>query len=150
MTAEPDREHLFVYGTLLKRADHPLGGLMRARSRLVGEGSIRGRLYHICDPDDRTNFYPGAVPSGAEHERVHGEVYEIEGAAELIEVLDHYEACSPAWPEPHEFLRRRVSVRLGCGATLWALAYLYTWDISSAEWIRSGRYEESQSSALVK
>jgi gamma-glutamylcyclotransferase (GGCT)/AIG2-like uncharacterized protein YtfP len=145
-----DRDLLFVYGTLLKRADHPLGALMRARSRLVGEGSIRARLYHICDPDDAANFYPGAVPAGGEHERVHGEVYELDGAAELFQVLDHYEACSPSWPEPHEFLRRRVPVRLARGGGAQACCYLYTWDVTTAAWIASGRYVESEMSARVR
>lgn len=140
---------LFVYGTLLKRADHSLGSLMRSRSRLVGEGVIRARLYVIRDPDDALNFYPGAVPSAGELDHVYGEVYEITAPGEVYPILDDYEACSEKWPEPHEFLRRRVTVRLNSGREVWASCYLYTWDVSHAGYIKSGRYD-SLDAALVR
>lgn len=144
-----NRDLLFVYGTLLKRADHSLGSLMRSRSRLVGEGIIRARLYLIRDPDDAQNFYPGALPSAGERDHVYGEVYEITAPGEVYPVLDDYEACSPKWPEPHEFLRRRVTVRLDSGMEVEATCYLYSWDVSRAEPIATGRYD-SLDAALVK
>jgi gamma-glutamylcyclotransferase (GGCT)/AIG2-like uncharacterized protein YtfP len=146
---ESDRDLLFVYGTLKRGADHPLGSVMRARARFVGEGSIRARLYHINDPDDPSSYYPGAVPAAAEHDRVHGEVYELDDAAEMYRVLDQFEACSVDWPEPHEFLRRRVRVRLINGAEVWSSCYFYSWDVSAAQPILSGRYAAHES-ALVK
>lgn len=144
-----DRDLLFVYGTLMQRCDHPVGALLRARARFVAEGSIRARLYHISDPDDAANAYPGAVPSALDFDHVHGEVYEIDGAAEVYEALDHFEACSPDWPEPHEFLRRRLPVRLANASPLMASCYLYTWDVTDAERIATGRYA-SMAAALVK
>ena len=67
--------HLFVYGTLQRRAGHALGDLLRETADYVADGSIRARLYWINDPvEPDANFFPGAVPSAVERERVHGEV----------------------------------------------------------------------------
>lgn len=135
------RELLFVYGTLMTHAAHPLGELMREHASLVGAGSIQAKLYYINDPDDPSRYYPGAVPSPFRHDRVHGELYEVHRAHEAVyEALDHYEGCSPAWPEPHEFLRRRVRVHLACGAEHIASCYLYTWDLSAAQLIEKGNF----------
>ena len=133
---------LFVYGTLATSSDHPLGELMRSSAAPIGQGSIRGRLYIIDDPDEPgRNRYPGALPSGHAGDRVHGEVYQLTGdPTELLAILDRYEACSADWPEPHEFMRRPVKVTLDNGELLTAQCYLYTWDVSGAEPVASGRY----------
>lgn len=134
---------LFVYGTLLTVADHPMGNLLRDHSVFRGRGSIRARLYMIDDPDDPgQNFYPGAQPSGDPQDRVFGELYELTNPDAVLPSFDDYEACSPNWPEPHEFLRRKVPVTLEDGTTLPAVTYLYTWDVSSAEHIPSGRFAQ--------
>lgn len=137
------RELLFVYGTLMTRAAHPLGELLREHARFVDLGSIQARLYHINDPDDPARYYPGAVPSPFRDDRVHGELYEVLRADHVYSALDHYEGCSPDWPEPHEFLRRRVQVRLVCGAEHVAACYLYTWDLATAQRIEKGIYSQS-------
>lgn len=136
---------LFVYGTLLTNAGHPLAGLLRTRARMLGAGSIRARLYIIDDPDDPgNNAYPGAVPSADPRDRVHGEVHALKGdTAELFAILDDFEACSPRWPEPHEFLRRRMSVEMAGGDRVEATVYLYTWDVTRARHVETGRYDGS-------
>lgn len=133
---------LFVYGTLLTTAGHPLGDLLRAGARPAGRGSITARLYQITDPDDATNFYPGAVPSPDPADRVWGELYEILDPDAVFPELDRFEACSPEWPEPHEFLLRSVEVTREDGPTIRARTYLYTWDVTEARRIASGRYSE--------
>lgn len=142
----PERDHLFVYGTLLTSAEHPLGRLLRDKARLVGHGSINARLYLIEDPDDADNSYPGAVPSANPEDRVHGELYEVLDREPLLEALDSFEACSPDWPEPHEFVLRAVEVSVvedgeGAAAQRPAMAYLYSWDVSSALRVPSGRFD---------
>ncbi|MCV6584615.1 MAG: gamma-glutamylcyclotransferase [Marinibacterium sp.] len=135
--------HLFVYGTLMTSAAHPMGQLLRDKAQRVGLGSIQARLYVIDDPDDPgNNFYPGALPSGRAEDRVWGELYKILDDEDLFEAFDAFEACSPDWPEPHEFLRRNVVVTLEDGAQRWAACYLYSWDVSTARPIASGRYTE--------
>lgn len=134
------RDLLFVYGTLLTTANHPLGEVLRAHASYIGKGSMQARLYWIKDPDDPRNHYPGAFPSGNPADRVHGEVYEITDPARVLPALDRYEACSEDWPEPHEFLRRSVPVRLEKGGELRCWSYFYTWDVSRARLIASGRF----------
>lgn len=136
----PDR--LFVYGTLLTVAEHPMGALLRDKARFLAHGAIQARLYIIDDPDDPgANFYPGALPSPDPADRVHGEVYSLTDPAHLIEAFNDYEACSPNWPEPHEFLLRNLPVQTDQGL-IQAATYLYTWDVTGARHIPSGRFTE--------
>jgi gamma-glutamylcyclotransferase (GGCT)/AIG2-like uncharacterized protein YtfP len=133
-------EHLFVYGTLTAVAQHPMGDRLRAAGRFMGDGHIRARLYIIDDPDEPgQNFYPGAVPSADPTDRVYGTVYEVTDSS-VFAAFDEFEACAPGCTEPYEFLRRPVEVTLDNGQTLWATSYLYTWDVSRAEHVVSGRY----------
>ena len=132
---------LFVYGTLLAVAEHPMGALLRAHGRFLAHGSIRARLYLIHEEDaDGPNSYPGAVPSPDPTDRVHGEVHEIHEPAQVFPAFDQFEACAPGWPEPYEFLLRPVDVRTDAGDLIRAEAYLYTWDTSRAEPVPSGRF----------
>lgn len=133
--------HLFVYGTLLGRAEHPMGALLAENGRLVAEGSIQARLYLVTEEDaEGINTYPGAVPSAVASDRVHGEVHEILAPEIVFPAFDAFEACTPGWPEPYEFLLRPVDVTLRSGDVLRAASYLYTWDTSRAELIASGRF----------
>ena len=134
-------DKLFVYGTLLTASGHPLSELLRTGARLVGAGSIQARLYIISEVDEQgPNSYPGAVPSAYPEDRVWGEVHEVLTPEPLFAAFDDYEACTPGWPEPYEFLLRPVDVTLEDGGTVRAGAYLYTWDTSRAEAIPSGRF----------
>lgn len=133
--------HLFVYGTLLTAADHPMGQRLRESADLHGHGWIRGCLYTIEDPEDPGNIYPGAVPSGFHQDRVYGEVYALADPEPVLAAFDIYEACDPSRPEPHEFQRRRVPVTLESGVVISAVSYLYGWDLSRATRIHSGRFD---------
>ena len=144
MTPEPSQ--LFVYGTLLSGANHPLGELLRRNASLIGTGSIAARLYIIPDPADPTNAYPGAIPSGDPADRVHGELYAITGdSTRLLQTLDEFEHCAPGRPEPYEFLRRTVLVDTANGMAIAAMTYLYTWDVSRARHVPDGQYAEDGS-----
>lgn len=132
--------HLFVYGTLLAVADHPMGRLLRGGATLIGQGWFRGRLYIIDDPEEPGNRYPGAVPSGFAADRVHGEIWHLTDTERLIDAFDVYEACDPSRPEPHEFTRRVIPVTGEDGATVWAASYLYAWDTSRASLIPDGQF----------
>ncbi|MBP0482711.1 gamma-glutamylcyclotransferase family protein [Sagittula salina] len=133
---------LFVYGTLTDTAGHRLGDLLKRHGTRIGSGSIRARLYLIDDPDlpGEGNFYPGALPSPDPDDRVWGEVHEVHAPDILFPQFDTYEGCSPDWPEPHEFLRRLVEVTLQDGSYTHAQTYLYTWDVSRAVHLPTGRF----------
>lgn len=132
--------HLFVYGTLLAESAHPMGDLLRQYSDPLGEGHIQARLYIIEEEDAQgINRYPGAVPSAWAQDRVHGMVYRVHQPAPVLAAFNDFEACAPGWPEPYEFLLRPVDVTMG-GGTLRASSYLYTWDVSRATHVPSGRY----------
>lgn len=137
------KPHLFVYGTLLTVSGHPMGKLLRRHAEAAGTGSIQARLYMIDDPDDPgRNAYPGALPSPDPADRVHGELYLLRDPDAVLPEFDEYEACSANWPEPHEFLLRRIGVRMVNGDVLTALCYLYSWDVSGARRIHSGRFTQ--------
>ena len=120
-----------------------MGQLLRANARSLGFGSICARLYIVDDPDaPGESRYPAALPSPNSSERVFGEVFEVLSPDVVFPELDAFEACSPEWPEPHEFLRRNVTVTMADGTECAAMTYLYTWDVSTAEHIPSGRYTE--------
>lgn len=137
-----DLNHLFVYGTLMTVADHPMGNRLRAGATLLGSGWIRACLYHIEDPEEPGNRYPGAVPSGFVEDRVFGELYQLHRPAELLAAFDVYEACDDTRPEPHEFQRRTIPVTLDDGRVIPSVSYFYAWDLSRASRLRSGRFQE--------
>ena len=104
---------LFIYGTLMSVAEHPLGTLLRDNARFVGAGSIQARLYSITEVDAHgPNTYPGALPSPDPADRVFGELWHVTNPGPVWPALDRHEACTPDWPEPHEFLLRPVPVTL--------------------------------------
>lgn len=114
-------EYLFVYGTLLTTAGHPMHNFLRGYCDLMGDATIGGIKIDLGD-------YPGLIPSGDAKDRVAGELYRIhEGASEkLFEGLDQYEGCSDEDPEPHEYFRHRQDVvLLSEQQTYEAWVYLY-------------------------
>ncbi len=137
--------HLFIYGTLLAAADHPMGRMLAEQARLIGRGSIQARLYIVHEIDAQgPNSYPAAVPSAFADDRVYGEVHEITGpTAPLFAAFNDYEACAPGWPEPYEFMLRDIDVAMEDGTTVTAGCYLYTWDTSRADPVPSGRFTGS-------
>lgn len=135
------RDHLFVYGTLKSGAQHPMGAVLHDHARLEAHATIQARLYIITEIDQLgENRYPGAVPSDHPDDRVHGEVWRVLRPTLLYPKLDAYECCSPEWPEPHEFLYRRITATTDNGDTLPVGAYLYSWDTARAEHLPAGRY----------
>ena len=123
---------LFVYGTLCR-------GVCANRYRHLMRGcvyrtkaSMQGRLYEVAD-------YPGAVVTGRVRDRIHGELYRVVDGRALSR-LDAYEGCSGGFPEPHEFVRRRLPVTLEGGRKVSAWVYLFNRDPAGLRRIRSGDY----------
>lgn len=124
-------ELLFVYGTLLSGAGHPMHQVLARGAALVGGAVFRGRLYKVA-------HYPGAVVSRAPGDRVHGEVYRLRDPAATLAVLDEYEDAA--------FERREVDV-LANGETIRAWIYLYRRPTRGLARIASGNFLRPRSRA---
>lgn len=114
-----EARHLFVYGTLRKHLAHEMHGVLKRAARLVGEATVQGTLYDL-------GAYPALVVAGAGEGRVTGELYALDpgGVQTVLESLDAYEGCTAADPEPHEYRREVLSVRIAEGSEIAAWTYL--------------------------
>jgi gamma-glutamylcyclotransferase (GGCT)/AIG2-like uncharacterized protein YtfP len=129
------RDHLFVYGTLMRRFDHPMAKLLSRSADFIGEARCRGRLYQV-------KHYPGLVLSDDPAEIVFGELFRLRQPAELLREFDIYEACGDGFAEPTEYVRRMLSVTRDGGAASEAWTYLYNWPVGHLPRIASGRFME--------
>jgi gamma-glutamylcyclotransferase (GGCT)/AIG2-like uncharacterized protein YtfP len=134
-SARMTSDRLFVYGTLMRGFDHPMARLLSAHADFLGEATCRGRLYLV-------KHYPGLLLSDAASDLVHGELFRLRTADELLREFDMYEACGEGFPEPTEYLRKLVEVRRADGATEQAWTYVYNWPVTDLPVIASGRFLE--------
>jgi len=125
--------HLFVYGTLLSGAGHPMGARLRRQARLVGEACIQGRLYSL-------GRYPGLVETADAQGLVHGEVYALNSPAAALKWLDAYEGIVPGDHDQNDYERVERPVRLASGRTLTAWVYLYRKDVQHLGAIPGSRW----------
>ncbi len=109
-------DRLFVYGTLMRGFDHPMAKLLSRSADFLGEAHCRGRLYLV------------------KHLRARDE---------LLGEFDMYEACGAGFPEPTEYLRRMLDVRLADGSASDAWTYVYNWPVTGLPRVASGRFLES-------
>ncbi len=127
--------HLFVYGTLMSSARHPMGRRLAREARLLGRATIRGWLFDL-------GRYPGLVESGEKDGLVHGEAYLLGSAEASLRWLDAYEGFMPGHPQSSDYERVLRSVELETGECLTAWVYLYRRDVGHARLIESGRWEK--------
>jgi gamma-glutamylcyclotransferase (GGCT)/AIG2-like uncharacterized protein YtfP len=124
--------HLFVYGTLLSGAQHPKGARLRREARLVGAGTIQGRLYSL-------GRYPGLVETDDPSSIVHGEIYALDSPTASLRWLDTYEGIS-AGAADNDYERCERVVHLASGGTVTAWVYLYRATIKGVTPIPDGRW----------
>ena len=125
--------HLFVYGSLMSTAVHPMGQRLAREARLVGRASIQGRLYRI-------SWYPGLVESAAPDGWVHGEVYELDNPGPSLAWLDAYEGLEPGTTRGRAYERVARPVRLDAGGEIAAWVYLYREDVAGLPAVADGRW----------
>jgi gamma-glutamylcyclotransferase (GGCT)/AIG2-like uncharacterized protein YtfP len=125
--------HLFVYGSLLSTVAHPMGEKLRGEARLVGEGSIAGRLY-------RVSWYPALVDADAGKGLVYGEVYALQNPSHALQWLDAYEGIGAHKEARNEYRRAERQVRLLSGGEITAWVYIYEHDVGSLRPIPGGRW----------
>ena len=107
--------------------------LFKRHCKYVSDGYIQGKLYEV----DR---YPGAVTSDDIRNKVSGELYKIVNSDYVLPRLDEYEECSDKFPEPHEFIRKKLPVKLAGGIEVVAWVYVFNHDVSKLIQIVSGDY----------
>jgi gamma-glutamylcyclotransferase (GGCT)/AIG2-like uncharacterized protein YtfP len=129
--------NLFVYGSLLSGAGHPMGERLRREARLIGEAAMQGQLYKI-------SWYPGLVEAGDASLVVHGEVYALNSPSATLKWLDAYEGIGSGRPD-HDYQRVERTVRLQSGGTLSAWVYVYQKSIAGLRPIQDGRWLSSGS-----
>jgi gamma-glutamylcyclotransferase (GGCT)/AIG2-like uncharacterized protein YtfP len=106
--------------------------LLAGSADYVDEATYRGRLYRVAT-------YPGVIPSSDPAHVVYGEVYRLHEPS-VLERLDQYEECGPAFPPPAQYVRERQQVALRNGESLLAWVYLYNLPVDPRTWIRSGDF----------
>ncbi len=124
--------HLFVYGTLLSGARHPMGARLAREARLLGDATIRGRLYDL-------GRYPGLVEAEDAACLVHGEVYTLNSPAASLRWLDAYEGISKdVANNDYERCQRVAHLASGADMTVWV--YLYRAPLRGLSPIAGGRW----------
>jgi gamma-glutamylcyclotransferase (GGCT)/AIG2-like uncharacterized protein YtfP len=126
---------IFVYGTLLRNIPGTKFHLLAPYARFLGSARIRGRLYDLGE-------YPGVVPAIGEAHWVQGEVYAIDGSADVWEQLDAYEGCGSMDPIPHEFERAATEAVMNDGTCLTVWMYVYLRSVNGRREIASGDYRD--------
>jgi len=126
-----DSHFLFVYGTLMRNANHPQAQHFHQAASFLGPARWQGRLYLV-------SYYPGAVPSELTEDIVHGELWTLTNPQTLA-LLDQYEECTPHDSLPHEYTRSIETVWL-CEQALKAWVYIYKRDTNGLKQITSGHF----------
>jgi gamma-glutamylcyclotransferase (GGCT)/AIG2-like uncharacterized protein YtfP len=125
--------HLFVYGSLMSSAAHPMGERLRREARFVGEATVQGRLYKI-------SWYPGLVEGGDAETRVHGEVYALNSPSPTLKWLDAYEGIASGRLDEEAYERVERTAALASGDPVTAWVYLYRKSVAGLRPVPSGRW----------
>jgi gamma-glutamylcyclotransferase (GGCT)/AIG2-like uncharacterized protein YtfP len=124
-------QYLFVYGTLRRNRQNQSQHPYLDACDYLSDGFMHGELYEI-------DAYPGAVAGGTA--LVIGELYAMRNPERTLSALDIYEECTAHFPQPHEYIRRELPIRLSDGQTVSAWTYLYNRPLDGLARIHSGDY----------
>jgi gamma-glutamylcyclotransferase (GGCT)/AIG2-like uncharacterized protein YtfP len=124
--------NLFVYGSLLARAGHPMGKRLAREARRLGEACLAGRLYRI-------SWYPGLVEETS-GERVHGEVYALDDPVRTLRWLDAYEGVAEGGAQGGDYARAERMARMAHAGEVRVWVYLYRGDITGLTVVPGGRW----------
>ena len=125
--------NLFVYGSLLARAGHPMGERLAREAHPIGEAYLQGRLY-------RVSWYPGLVEGTSSRERVYGEVYALNDPVRALLWLDAYEGVAEGRAQDGDYARAERTARLAYGGEVRVWVYLYRGDVSGLTIVAGGRW----------
>ncbi len=125
--------HLFVYGTLRRTAEHVMHQVLRNQAEWVADGAVPGKLYLV-------DWYPALVPGDDATDWVQGEVYWLPNPEKTFAELDSYEGYYPADEAHSDYLRQRETVQLRNGSSLSTWVYVYNLPIIGLPQISSGDF----------
>lgn len=128
------KSKLFVYGTLMKKSDHPMSQFLFENAKHLGEAVMKGDLYKI-------SWYPGAIFDSHSEGLVYGELFEVEDDFVLFKKLDEYEGVGSQFASPNEYKRMQVTVSFE-GVEMLSWFYNYNIPIDGASRIVSGNFLE--------
>ncbi|WP_242204207.1 gamma-glutamylcyclotransferase family protein [Aestuariivivens insulae] len=123
-----ETNYLFVYGTLLNKANNDMSQFLGQHAMLVGKGYFYGELYLV-------DWYPGAVKSKQATDKVYGTIYKISEANLVFKVLDDYEGVQEGLYD-----RVLMDVFIDADTVLNCWVYLYSQPTSNLKRIDSGDF----------
>ncbi len=131
-------QHLFVYGTLMRRAAAAsLGDDERQRLEVegdwLGEARIAGCLYNLGQ-------YPVLTAPKNDPDIVHGEVFRLHAPQATFRWLDLYEGIPPGQEKGREYERVKRPMHLASGEALEAWVYVLAGNAGAAPLIPDGRW----------
>ncbi|MFA6062875.1 MAG: gamma-glutamylcyclotransferase family protein [Gallionella sp.] len=112
-----------LHGTRLFTAEilyiNPEAELVTGRhAEFYADARFAGKLF-------RVTYYPCAIPSDNQDDKVFGEVYRLKNPEFILAKLDDYEECSEKYPNPKEYIREIGVVHTDSGERIDAWIYLY-------------------------
>ncbi len=126
-------EFIFVYGTLRRETATSMHDVLARHCGYFADGCMQGKLYEV-------DGYPGAIESDNPKDKVYGEIYRIISSDLVLPQLDEYEECTDKFPEPHEYIRKKLPITLSGGGSVTAWVYVFNQDVSNLMQIGSGDY----------
>lgn len=136
-------ENLFVYGTLLSGLGHPMHEVLDRYAHFINPGYINGKLYTVND-------YPGLILSNNSRKVVWGEIYRVDNATVVFDLLDQYEGCSARSPRPYEYQRNLVTIQDVHNDGMLAWCYLYKRPVYHGQLIPAGDYLAFRNKGMQK
>ncbi|MBU2952029.1 gamma-glutamylcyclotransferase [Tamlana agarivorans] len=126
-------DYIFVYGTLLKDAEHSMSKFLEKHSAHEADGCFYGKLYLV-------SWFPGAIPSKNPSEKVYGSLFRVFDFETVFKALDVYEGVNPQSLEPDLFQRHIVSIYLEDHSVIEAWVYFFNHPVEGLKQITSGDF----------
>jgi gamma-glutamylcyclotransferase (GGCT)/AIG2-like uncharacterized protein YtfP len=126
-------QYLFVYGSLLNDVNE-FAVYLKKSCIFYSKGKFRGKLYDIGE-------HPGAIVAVDGDVFVYGNIFILNDAEAVLEILDGYEGFGEDQPQPNEFIRELLEIETADDPVrCWV--YLYNLPVDGLRQIASGNYLE--------
>ncbi len=102
-------------------------------SEFIDKGYFQGHLFMV-------SWYPGAIISENNSNRVYGRVFKINNPIEVFKVLDDYEGIGEKYSKPHLFKKELTTIFIEDNTKIKAWVYLYNHSTKNLKQIVSGNF----------